>query len=137
MPTTLIPLLLQLQAQLPHPALNKHLPMPLMEMESRYSVKDKIPEERRYGMIDRNYTPFQSNVLCWRGMYLAIVERMLWRRGKDIGVENNLLNGLGFNLCVVPQSLVVKLVAYFGVKEVVKTEVLRGRVKESEWTRRG
>jgi len=87
-------------------------------------------------MIDRNYTPFWSNVLCWRGMYLAIVERRLRRRGKDVGVENDLLNDLGFNLCVVPWSLVVRLVAYFGVVEVIKTEVLRGRVKESEWTRR-
>jgi len=40
-------------------------------------------------------------------------------------VENNLLNDLGFNLCVVLQSPVVRLVAYFGVMEVVKTEVLR------------
>jgi len=70
-------------------------------------------------------------------MYLAIVERMPWWRDKDVGAENNLLNDLGFNLCVAPWSPVMKLVAYFGVKEVVKTEVLRGRVKESEWTRRG
>jgi len=28
------------------------------------------------------------------------------------------------------------VVAYFGVKEVAKTEVLMRRVKESEWTRR-
>jgi len=77
-------------------------------------------------MIDRNYTPFWSNVLRWRGMYLAIVERRLRQRGKDIGAENDLLNDLGFNLCVAPQSPVVRLVAYFGVMEVVKTEVLRG-----------
>jgi len=83
-------------------------------------------------VIDRNYTPFWSNVLRRRGMYLAIVERRLWQRGKDIGVGND----LGFNLCVAPQSPVVRLVAYFGVKEVVKTEVLRSRVKKSEWTRR-
>jgi len=101
------------------------------------NVKDGIPKEQRYGMIGRNYTPFRSNILCRRGMYLAIVERMLWRRGKDVRAENDLLNDLGFNLCVVPQSPVVKLVAYFGVKEVVKTEVLRGRVKELEWTRQG
>jgi len=68
-------------------------------------------------------------------MYLAIVERRLRQRGKDIGAENDLLNNLGFNLCVAPWSPVVRLVAYFGVKEVVKTEVLRSRVKESEWTR--
>jgi len=42
------------------------------------------------------------------------------------------LNDLGFNLCVVSQSLVMRLVAYFGVMEVVKTEVLRDQVKESE-----
>jgi len=45
------------------------------------------------------------------------------------------LNDLGFNLYVVPQSPVARLVVYFGVKEVAKTEVLRSRVKESEWTR--
>jgi len=28
------------------------------------------------------------------------------------------------------------VVAYFGVREVAKTEVLRNRVKESKWTRR-
>jgi len=58
-------------------------------------------------------------------MYLAIVERRLQWRGKDVRAENNLLNDLGFNLCVAPQSPVVRLVAYFGVMEVVKTEVLR------------
>jgi len=50
-------------------------------------------------------------------MYLAIVERRLRRRGKDVGVENDLLNDLGFNSCVAPRSLVVRLVAYFGVVE--------------------
>jgi len=45
------------------------------------------------------------------------------------------LNDLGFNLCVAPWSLVVRLVAYFRVIEVVKTEVLRRQVKELEWTR--
>jgi len=86
-------------------------------------------------MIDRNYTPFWSNVLRRRGMYLAIVERRLRQRGKDVGAENDLLNDLGFNLCVAPRSLVVRLVAYLGVIEVIKTKVLRGRVKGSEWTR--
>jgi len=87
-------------------------------------------------MIDRNYTPFRSNVLHRRGMYLAILERRLQQRDKDVRAENDLLNDLGFNLCVVSWSLVVRLVAYFGVMEVVKTEVLRSRAKESEWTRR-
>jgi len=86
-------------------------------------------------MIDRNYTLFQSNVLCQREMYLAIVERRLQQRGKDIGAENDLLNDLSFNLCVAPRFPVVRLVVYFGVMEVIRTKVLRGRVKESEWTR--
>jgi len=50
-------------------------------------------------------------------MYLAIVERRLWQRGKDIRAENDLLNDLGFNLCVAPRSPVVRLVTYFGVVE--------------------
>jgi len=45
------------------------------------------------------------------------------------------LNDLGFNLCVVPRSLVMRLVVYFRVKKVVKTEVLRSRVEGPEWTR--
>jgi len=69
-------------------------------------------------------------------MYLAIVEGRLRQRVKDIGAESDLLNDLGFNLCVAPQSPVVRLVAYFGVGEVAKTEVLRSWMKESEWTRR-
>jgi len=64
-----------------------------------------------------------------------MVERRLQWRGKDVRVENDLLNDLGFNLCVVPWSLVVRLVVYFRVKEVIKTEVLRSQVKELEWTR--
>jgi len=35
----------------------------------------------------------------------------------DIRVEYNLINDLGFNLCTMPWSLVVRLVAYFGVEE--------------------
>jgi len=59
-------------------------------------------------------------------------ERRLRRTVKDVRVENDLLNDLGFNLCVAPQSLVVRLVAYFRVVEVVKTDVLSGQVEESE-----
>jgi len=58
---------------------------------------------------------------------IAEPERRLWQTGKDVRVENNLLNDLGFNLCVAPQSPVVRLVMYFGVREVVKTEVLSGK----------
>jgi len=46
-----------------------------------------------------------------------------------------LLNDLGFNLCVASRSLVIGLVTYFGVMEVVKTEVLSGQVEESEGIR--
>jgi len=65
-------------------------------------------------------------------MYLAILERKLRQRDKDVRAENDLLNDLGFNLCVAPRSLVMRLVVYFGVMEVVKTEVLRSRAKKSE-----
>jgi len=90
--------------------MNGRLPLGLIE-----DVKDGIPEERRYKIIDRNYTSFQSNVLRQRRKYLAIVEGRLRQRGRDIEVENDLLNNLGFNLCVAPRSPVVRLVAYFGV----------------------
>ena len=57
---------------------------------------------------------------------IAKPERRLQRTVKDVGAENDLLNDLGFNLCVVPQSSVVRLVAYFRVVKVVETEVLSG-----------
>jgi len=65
-------------------------------------------------------------------MYLVMIERRLQQRDKDVGVESDLLNDLGFNLCVAPRSPVIRLVAYFGVVEVVETEVLSGQVEESE-----
>jgi len=83
-------------------------------------------------VIIRNHTLFQSNVRCRRGMYLAMIEKRLRRIVKDVGAENDLLNDLGFNLCVAPWSLVVRLVVYFGVVEVVETEVLSSQVGESE-----
>jgi len=69
----------------------------------------------------------RSKVQRRRGRYLAIRERRLRRRDKNVGVESDLLNDLGFNLCVAPQSPVVRLVAYFGVREVAKN----GGPKES------
>jgi len=83
-------------------------------------------------VIIRNHTPFRSNVRCQRGIYLAMIEKRLQRIVKDVGAENDLLNDLGFNLCVAPRSPVVRLVMYFGVVEVVETEVLSGQVRESE-----
>jgi len=61
-----------------------------------------------------------------------MIKRRLRWTVKDVGMKNDLLNDLGFNLCVAPQSPVVRLVAYFGVKEVVKTEVLRSQLKDPE-----
>ena len=58
---------------------------------------------------------------------IAEPERRLRWTGKDVGAENDLLNNLGFNLCVALWSPVVRLVVYFGVREVVKTEVLSGK----------
>ena len=63
---------------------------------------------------------------------IAEPERRLQQTGKNVGVKNDLLNDLGFNLCIAPWSPVMRLVVYFGVVEVVKTKVLSGQVKESE-----
>jgi len=65
-------------------------------------------------------------------MYLAMIERRLQQTVKDVRAENDLLNDLGFNLCVAPRSPVVRLVTYFGVVEVIETEVLSSRVEELE-----
>jgi len=63
---------------------------------------------------------------------IAELERRLWWIGKDVGAKNDLLNDLGFNLCVASRSPVIRLVVYLGVVEVIKTEVLSGQVEESE-----
>jgi len=63
---------------------------------------------------------------------IAKPERRLQWTVKDIRVENNLLNDLGFNLCVAPQSPVVRLVAYFRVVKAIKIKVLSGQVEELE-----
>jgi len=55
---------------------------------------------------------------------IAKPERRLRQTVKNVRAENDLLNDLGFNLCVVPRSPVVRLVAYFGVVKVIETEVL-------------
>ena len=65
-------------------------------------------------------------------MYLVMIKRRLRRTVKDVGAENDLLNDLGFNLCVAPRSPVMRVVVYFGVVKVVETEVLSGQVEESE-----
>jgi len=110
------------------------------EYSRRFLSKLHSCQGRNFGgwrcrIIDKKYTPEWSNVLCWRGILLSDSinpKKMLQQTSKDIGAENDLLNNLGFNLCVAPRSPVVRLVVYFGVVEVVKTEILRGQVKESE-----
>jgi len=62
----------------------------------------------------------------------VMIKRRLRRTVKDVGAENDLLNDLGFNLCVAPRSPVMRVVVYFGVVKVVETEVLSGQVEESE-----
>jgi len=97
--------------------------------------------ERNYIIIiflEYDNTPEQSNMLSQREILLSDSinpEKRLQQTGRDVRAENNLLNNLGFNLCVALQSSVIRLVAYFGVREVVKTEVLNGQVEESERTR--
>ena len=96
------------------------------------SCQGRNPEKRKWKIIERSYTPFRSNVQRRRRIYLAMIERRLQWRVKDVGAESDLLNDLGFNLCVAPWSPVVRLVAYFGVREVAKTEVLRSRSGQGE-----
>jgi len=43
-------------------------------------------------------------------------KQALVNRIKTLEWSTTLINNLGFNLCVVPQSLVVKSVAYFGME---------------------
>jgi len=98
-------------------------------------AEERMDGVQRCRVIDKKYTPERSNVLSRREILLSDSidpKRRLQRTDKDIGAENDLLNDLGFNLCVVPWSLVVRLVAYFGVMEVIKTEILSGQVEELE-----
>ena len=67
------------------------------------------------GQSDRQeLTPEQSNILCQRidnTQQWYNSKRRLWQKKKDVGVEYDLMNDLGFNLYVVPWSPVVMLVA--------------------------
>jgi len=89
----------------------------------------------RSGVIIELYSVMMYYTTLENRGYLIVItepERRLQQTDKDVRAENDLLNDLGFNLCVVPWSLVVRLVTYFRVVEVVKTEVLSGQVEESE-----
>ena len=89
----------------------------------------------RSGVIIELYSVMMYYTTLENRGYLIVItepERRLQQTDKDVRAENDLLNDLGFNLCVVPWSLVVRLVTYFRVVEVVKTEVLSGQVEELE-----
>jgi len=44
---------------------------------------------------------------------------------KDVGVKYDLMNDLGFNLCVAPRSLVMRWLHILEWRKVVRREVLR------------
>ena len=49
----------------------------------------------------------------------------LWQQVKDVRAEYDLMNDLGFNLCVVPWSPVMRWLRILEWKEVIRGEVLR------------
>ena len=72
--------------------------------------------------------------------YLAMIKkpkRRLQQKEKNIGAEYNLINDLGFNLCIASQSLVMRLVTYFEVKGSHQNKGPKEVKQELEWTRIG
>jgi len=72
----------------------------------------KTEQQRTEEQSNRQkYTPEQSNVLCQRRILLSDgvkpQEKTLVERN-DVKVEYNLVNNLGFNLCVAPWSPVMR-----------------------------
>ena len=49
----------------------------------------------------------------------------LWQQVKDIGAEYDLMNDLGFNLCVVSWSPVMRWLHILKWRKVIRGEVLR------------
>ena len=77
----------------------------------------QITEWRSY---KQNYTLGQMyGTILENKQYLAMVENLRKQapvnRTKMLEQSMTLMNGLGFNLCVAPQSLVMRSVAYFGI----------------------
>ena len=52
-------------------------------------------------------------------------------------MEYNLMNDLGFNLCVAPQSPVVRLITYFRIEESCQNRGPKEVEQEMEWTEIG
>jgi len=72
------------------------------------------------------YSPEWNNILCWRGILLSNSinsKGRLWQKVKDVGAEYDLMNDLGFNLCVVPWSPVMRWSCISEWREVVREEV--------------
>ena len=73
--------------------------------------------------------------------YLVIVENLRKQapvnRTKHRSRVQLLMNDLSFNLCVVPWSLVVKLVAYFGIRVSQQSRGPRDTGQEQKWIRIG
>jgi len=87
-------------------------------------------------MIDRNYTPERSNILCQREVLLSDNRKKTPADRQGRRSEEQLVKQPWLQLmCCAPVSS-RKMVMYFGVMEVVKTEVLGRQMKELEWTRR-
>ena len=51
----------------------------------------------------------------------------------NVGVKYNLMNNLGFNLCVAPQSLVIKWSCILELREVIRKRSLGSKIG-MEWT---
>ena len=73
--------------------------------------------------------------------YLAIVENLrkqaLANRTKHRSRVRLLMNNLGFNLCVVPWSPVVRSVAYFGMRVSWQSRGPRDTEQRQKWIRIG
>jgi len=75
-----------------------------------------------------NVSYFDNNVLCWRRILLSDSinsKGRLWQKVKDIGAEYNLMNDLGFNLCVASWSPVVRWLCILEWREVIREKVLK------------
>ena len=71
--------------------------------------------------------------------YLAVVENLrkqaLVNRTRHRSGVRLFINDLGFNLCVAPQSLVVRLVAYFGMRVSQQSRGPRDTGQRQKWMR--
>jgi len=89
------------------------------------SVKDGIWEDKRGRMIDRNYNPGQSKVLCRREVLLSDSTKRTPAGSQEQWSRERLIERPWLQLmCCAPVSG-RELVAYFRVMEVIRIKVLR------------